>query len=364
MAIKQCESRESLKNKLRERNLLFEDKKLDECLKQYNYFNLFNGIENLLLSSRNPKLYNRVTLEDFIAIYRFNKKVASIILEILDNIESKLKNSVAYHFSQIHCLRIIDTMNYTLRTSFVDPQLSQFASNYPLVNYQNKRIYYGFEDFILFKPFYLTKLINENDHIDHQFYTDSRYTCQSGVSIYRTGQYPNFTYHDHVAVPFWVAIETMTLGEVICLLHYLESNVLEKVMGDFGMNIFHRNEFLNMFDVIKSLRNYCAHGSLVYRYRSPKYIKLNANLVNTFNLTPSETGLPSSVLSLFDTLKIVNYFESTKVLKKTINSIVYRNNKLFKSPDFDLNHRLLDRMGASDLRDWKQFIFRDSQFHF
>lgn len=156
----------------------------------------------------------------------------------------------------------------------------------------------------------------------------------------------------------------MTLGEVIRLLHYLEPSILEKVMKDFGMPLFYRNEFLNMFDIIKSLRNFCAHGSLVYRYQSPKYIKLNANLVTSFNLTPSETGAPSSVLSLFDALQIVNYFESTRPLKKHINSIIYRNNKHFKSSDFDLNSRLLTRMGNPNLKEWKKFIFTESQHRF
>ena len=116
MAIKQSEDRESLKLKLHNRNLQFKDRELDNALIKYNYFNLFNGIENLLLSSMNPKQFNKVTLEDFITIYKFNKKLATTILEILDNIESKLKNSVAYHFTQTHCLTISDTMNYTLKS--------------------------------------------------------------------------------------------------------------------------------------------------------------------------------------------------------------------------------------------------------
>ena len=364
MAIKQSEDRESLKLKLHNRNLQFKDRELDNALIKYNYFNLFNGIENLLLSSMNPKQFNKVTLEDFITIYKFNKKLATTILEILDNIESKLKNSVAYHFTQTHCLTISDTMNYTLKSRYVNPIESQYANNYPFVNYQNKKIYSDFDNFILFQAFYLTKLINENDHINYQFYTDPRYTSQSGTTTFRTGQNPDYTYHRDVAVPFWVAIETMTLGEVIRLLHYLAPSILEKVMRDFSMPLFYRNEFLNMFDIIKSLRNFCAHGSLVYRYQSPKYIKLSANLVTSFNLTPSETGTPPSALSLFDALQIVNYFESTKPLKKHINSIIYRNNKHFKSPDFDLNTRLLTRMGNPNLKDWKKFIFMDSQYHF
>ena len=364
MAIKQSEDRNSLKQKLINRNLQFEENELDESIVKYNYFNLINGIESILLSNQNPKKFNKVTLNDFIAIYKFNKKLATAILELLDNIESKLKNSVSHHFTQTYCSTINDTMNYTSPSNYVNPVNSQYANNYPFVNFQNKNIYNSFNNFILFRDYYLTKLINENDHIDHQFYTDLRYSNPFPNKAFRTGQYPNFTYHLNVAVPFWVAIETMTLGQLIYLLHYLDPATLGKVMQDFNMTIFYRNEFLNMFDIIKSLRNFCAHGSLVFRFNSPKYIKLNSNLVSLFKLTPSQTGSPASVLSLYDALQIVNFFESTKPLKKHINSIIYRNNKYFKSPDFDLNNRLLTKMGNPNLKDWKTYIFTESQFKF
>ena len=45
MAIKIFESRENLKNKLRNRGLEFDSDKLDNVLKKYNYFVLFNGFE-------------------------------------------------------------------------------------------------------------------------------------------------------------------------------------------------------------------------------------------------------------------------------------------------------------------------------
>ena len=41
MAIKQSEGRHSLKQKLHERKLYFEDKELDDALIKYNYFNFY-----------------------------------------------------------------------------------------------------------------------------------------------------------------------------------------------------------------------------------------------------------------------------------------------------------------------------------
>ena len=62
MGIKTFETRNSLKNKLHSRNLIFSENELDEILISHNYFNLFNGLETIFLESSSPKLYNKVQL--------------------------------------------------------------------------------------------------------------------------------------------------------------------------------------------------------------------------------------------------------------------------------------------------------------
>lgn len=59
MSIKQSESRSGLKSKLASRSLEFEDSELEEALKKYN---LFNGIESILLSKTNPEIMGAVTI--------------------------------------------------------------------------------------------------------------------------------------------------------------------------------------------------------------------------------------------------------------------------------------------------------------
>ena len=62
MSIKSFETRESLKEKLKNRNLLFEDKELEKVLITHNYFNYFNGLETIFLESSSPKAYNKIKL--------------------------------------------------------------------------------------------------------------------------------------------------------------------------------------------------------------------------------------------------------------------------------------------------------------
>ena len=103
------------------------------------------------------------------------------------------------------------------------PTYCHYSEAYPFVNYQNQKIYQDFDKFCLFKPFFLSNLVDRNDHIDISFYLDNDYVAPSGVAVYRNS---DGTYNRNIAVPFWVAIETLTFGEILRLLHYLQEDVL------------------------------------------------------------------------------------------------------------------------------------------
>lgn len=123
-----------------------------------------------------------------------------------------------------------------------------------------------------------------------------------------------------------------------------------------------------MLDFIKELRNHCAHGSLISRFRTPKYMKINGNLIRVFNLSPvyhntSNSSTPASVIKLFDVLKLLSFFVDTKPIYKQLQKIIYRNNKKFRG-HYDLNERLLERMGEKQLAVWKEYLYRRVNFQF
>lgn len=142
MAIKKFLSRESLKNRLKCRGLIFKDDELNKVLVEQNYYSLFNGFENLFLDTLHPKIYKNITLDDFKAVYSFDKKFSNIIFSKLNKVEEKLKTSIAYHFSKRHCTMLNDTMQYTNKSNFMDPSDTNTSSvtycpyslNYPFVN--------------------------------------------------------------------------------------------------------------------------------------------------------------------------------------------------------------------------------------
>lgn len=369
MAIKTFLSRESLKNRLKSRGLTFKDDELNKVLVEQNYYSLFNGFENLFLDTLHPKTYKNITLDDFKAVHSFDKRFSNAIFSKLNKVEEKLKTSIAYHFTKRHCTILSDTMQYTNKSNFMDPSDTNtsnvtycpYSLNYPFVKEQNKKIYSKFTEFSLFKPYYLTNLIDRNDHIDMKFYQSKNYIAPANVAVYRDIHKID---HKDVAVPFWVAIETLTFGETIRLVHYLQDDVLEDVLSDFKLKKGKRSEFLNMMDFLLCLRNNCAHASVINRFTTPTYYKVNANIVRTFLLNPQKHyGYQDSKLSLFDVLKILGYFESLVELKQLMKKFFYSNRRRMGYLEGNkLNQKMLKQMGCPNYGQWKKILSGKIQY--
>lgn len=359
MAIKIFETRTSLKNKLQTRGLAFDENTIEETLISHNYFNLFNGLETIFLESSTPKSYNGVKLNDFLNLYQFDKEIRSILSNCLDSVEEKLKASIAYHFCKKHCTSINDTMQYTNKEHYMDPANSvigtptycPYARVYPFLHSQNTKIYNGFNNFNLFKPYFLSNLIDRNDHIELSFYQDSRYVAPPQVAVYRDR---SGVTNRSVAVPFWVAIETLSFGEVLWLLHYLQDDVLEDVLKDFNLPLSKRAPFLNMIDFLLCLRNKCAHTTLLNRFRTDKRYLINSLLISTFSLSPKNAN---SVLKLFDTIKILSYFTDVSSIMKPLRRLrrkmiwsmgIKRGNETY--------NKILARMGCEKYSEWKRAL--------
>ncbi len=359
MGIKTFETRDSLKEKLRNRHLSFEDKALTDALVSHNYFNLINGLETIFLESSSPKSYTNVKLKNFFILYQFDKEIRSILSTCLDSVEEKLKASISYNFSLKHCSTLLDTMQYTNKDNYMNPTNNtlgtptycKYSSSYPFMNYQNKKIYYEFDKFILFKPYYLSNLVDRNDHIDLSFYQDCSYSPPSGVAIYRDN---SGTINNNVAVPFWVAIETLTFGELLRLLHYLQDDVMKDVLNDFNLPLSKRTQFLNMIDLLLCLRNNCAHTTLINRFRTEKKYRINALLISSFSLNPKNLN---SVIKLYDVIKILSFFSDISPLDKPLRTLRFKTYcSLGINKGKKTYNKILARMGCENYSEWKRIL--------
>ena len=212
------------------------------------------------------------------------------------------------------------------------PTYCHYSEAYPFVNYQNQKIYQDFDKFCLFKPFFLSNLVDRNDHIDISFYLDNDYVAPSGV-----------------------AIETLTFGEILRLLHYLQDDVLKDVLNDFNLPLSKRAPFLNMIDILLCLRNNCAHTTLLNRFRTEKRYRINALLIASLSLTPKNAD---SVLKLFDSIKILSFFTDVSALKKPLRTLKF---KIYVSMGIKkgktVYNKILARMGCGDYKKWNIDLF-------
>lgn len=333
--------------------------KINEFIKNTNYFQCFNGLENILLVSNNPKDFcNKISVEDFQRLYSFDRQLSSEIFKLLNIFEEKLQNSISYHFTKAYCSTLDDTMQYTNKLNYKD--ISN-ENNYPF-SANNRQQYFkiindfnavssnGRNKFLLFDSLYLKNLVNKNEMINPLFYKDNLYNAPTGVCVYRNDP--------KVAVPFWVAIQTTTFGTLKYLCHYLKDSEMDLVLKDFGLTENQRYMFLSVLDVINELRNQCAHGTIIFKFKTPEYIKLNNNLVSTYNLSPRHGSgtrtTPYSVIYLFDALKILSHFVSVKSIYKIFKKFTYTNNHYLKKDARRVNDNILKAINADSYTELKQ----------
>lgn len=226
-----------------------------------------------------------------------------------------------------------------------------YSNSYPFKTFQNKNLYNNFLGFSLFKSYYLANLVDRNDHIDISFYQDASYTPPNSVAIYHNNAGMNNT---KVAVPFWVAIETLSFGEILRLLHYLQDDVMKDVLNDFNLPLSKRHPFLNMIDILVCLRNNCAHTTLLNRFRSEKKYKLNTLLISSFSLTPKNTN---SVIQLYDAIKILSFFTDVSALKKPFRILKLKIYCSFGIKNGSKTYnKILARMGNQNYKNWQNIL--------
>ncbi len=365
MPIKPFKSTEEQYNILIARSLTISDKEFfKNYINENNYFNVINGNEDLLLVTpgSRTKFYDTATFDDFVRLHKFDKVLTNHLTTILHDFETKLKTSIARNFTSSYCRTPDKTMQYTNKNNFLDlPTL--YGQNYPLYHDQNKKIVDDYNKFLLFKTNFLNTLVGKNDFINIQIFStpSSGYTPPVDCASYEEDS-------RQIVVPLWVAIETFDFGTLQRFCHYASRTVMKKILADFGLKYVDRDLFLNSLDIIRELRNKCAHFSLINRFLTSSSIRILPVLERRLSLSPEQKiqnitvpGIGTvvknpGIISLFDTLKVLGMYEDLSRLKKPLKKIIYTNNKDFKKNSYDLNTRLLERMGNVDYGEWKKLF--------
>lgn len=302
---------------LEARKLKFRNKKKSlETLQKYNYFDVINGFESILLNSGvTPKEYNGVYFEDFYDLFKFDMELKRQTLYKVFDIESQLRTSIAYHFASIHCSTIPTTMNYTKPCCYQAPSTTD--------TYLTKK----FAHFDLFR----TAQVDPRGRVTKPSYIDSLKKDKEYIKQY-------------IEPPVWVVIKSLPLGSLYFTFLFLDNAVKSLVLQDFGFTISDTNIFEQSIYVLKEIRNDCAHLELVTRFK----LKRNSKL-NYFNDLTNFAGLSKTPLNYKDVVKVIKIFGNINDIKWIIFKFYF---KMCIKGRKGIAKKILGKMGRKDIISW------------
>jgi len=306
---------------LKNRNLKFRNvQRAEEILQKYNYFDVINGFETILLDktpsgTASVKHYTDVYFEDFKELFFFDMELKKFTLFKILDIEARLRTSIAYHFASVYCSTLADTMNY------IDPHY--YAAPLPTSTHMHN----VFTSFDLFRQtqYYPNGAVKRKSFIDEQK-EKKDYIAQ------------------YTDPPFWVTIKALPLGTLYYLFIFLDDVVKEKVLNDFGFMLSDANAFTQALYVLKEVRNQCAHLELITRFK----LKRTAS-VNNLNDITLRAHLSHGPLNYMDVMKIFKLFDGVSDLKNIIIRFYIRMTlKLRKK----IAIKALSKMGRKSIKEW------------
>lgn len=303
---------------LQKRGLKFKSKrKAAKVLKQYNYFDVINGFESILLKKNvSGKQYENVYFEDFRDLFFFDMKLKKYTLFKIFDLEARLRTSIAYNFAETYCNEPKDTLNYLDAQYYNAPPKTD-------ANLTNR-----FKTFDLFR----TTQYWPNGKVRKRSFLDD---------LKRDKAYAN----QYTNPPFWVSIKALPLGSLYYTFVFLDDTVKEKVLIDFDLTLSDAKAFEQALFALKEMRNQCAHLELITRFK----LKSRRGALNNFNDIRTLAGLGRGDLSYLDILKILRKFGMISDIKRQIGIFYFG---MFFKGRKRIADKALSKMGRKKLSVW------------
>ena len=309
---------------LRSRNLTISNGSKATCiLKANGYYNIINGYKDIFLDLALTQQYGEdryksgTTFENIFALYDFDRNIRSILLKYILIMETSLKTKIAYHFSE----KYNKDFNYLNINNFNDKD-----------------------------PKTAAKLINDLTNVIKNNISDN----PQGAKFYH--------YLDkHKELPLWVLITKMTLGNTIHFYNGMKNadklSIIDEITSIFEKSYKFKipipleeqeASISNMFAIINTLRNTCAHEERLYNI----VCKNNKKIPRISLFHYSHTRLFQA--RLFDGIIILGLFLSKKEYKLLVRSIENEIRVLSSELPQNLFNQVLISMGFP--KEWKSEI--------
>lgn len=199
------------------------------------------------LENRTHKFRVGTNFNDAVKLYYFDFDLRNLLIKYISRIEIKFKTTLTY---------IVSNEYPNSPTWFVDPSVVE------------QSFIKSFDETI-----YTTKLRRKSPIARHH------------------KKYPNDKY-----APVWKVIEYMTLGATITLYRALRSPEMQKQVAN-EMGLKYSKVFKNYIDLVKDLRNCCAHGNVIFDFRPSDSIRSG----------PAISHFPDGWQNLYGALRVILY---------------------------------------------------------
>lgn len=205
-----------------QKQLIIEDQEYAKrILFQTGYFALVNGYKRIFKNPQTNKFQVGVRFEDVYGMYCFDRNLRSILLKYILICEQTIKSSLSYHFCQIYGED---------QKAYLNP-----------INYLQSENHSRIIKKLIQK---MSAQLNENG---------SYYYIRHYVKRYQS-------------VPFWVLVNTLTLGQVSKMYSCQKSRVKIQICKDFGE--IRENELERMLSIMTKFRNVCAHNDRLFNFKT------------------------------------------------------------------------------------------------
>lgn len=205
-----------------QKQLIIEDQEYAKrILFQTGYFALVNGYKRIFKNPQTNKFQVGVRFEDVYGMYCFDRNLRSILLKYILICEQTIKSSLSYHFCQIYGED---------QKAYLNP-----------INYLQSENHSRIIKKLIQK---MSAQLNENS---------SYYYIRHYVKRYQS-------------VPFWVLVNTLTLGQVSKMYSCQKSRVKIQICKDFGK--IRENELERMLSIMTKFRNVCAHNDRLFNFKT------------------------------------------------------------------------------------------------
>ena len=205
-----------------QKQLIIEDQEYAKrILFQTGYFALVNGYKRIFKNPQTNKFQVGVRFEDVYGLYCFDRNLRSILLKYILICEQTIKSSLSYHFCQIYGED---------QKAYLNP-----------INYLQSENHSRIIKKLIQK---MSAQLNENS---------SYYYIRHYVKRYQS-------------VPFWVLVNTLTLGQVSKMYSCQKSRVKIQICKDFGE--IRENELERMLSIMTKFRNVCAHNDRLFNFKT------------------------------------------------------------------------------------------------